>query len=146
MLSLRKYAFSWMVAALIFYLCVRSSLPALFEVVRNNEVCVESESFELHYVQLRDILGHVFAFALLAFTLAWETFRTGCAFRTLRMIGISIVLSSLYGGALELIQQYFFPPRSAEWMDWICDALGAVMGWSFASLSVPMFDRLIKTK
>ncbi|MCE5204553.1 MAG: VanZ family protein [Porphyromonadaceae bacterium] len=32
----------------------------------------------------------------------------------------------LYGGAIELLQKYFFPPRSAEWGDWIADILGSL--------------------
>lgn len=145
-LFFRKYAFSWLIAALIFYLCVRSSVPSLLEVVRNNEVCVETEDFSLSYVQLRDILGHMFFYVLLSFSVAWESFRTGVPFRSWRMFFLSVIIPCLYGGVLELVQQFFFPPRSAEWIDWLDDCLGAFMGWLLASVFVSKLDCLINTK
>jgi len=35
----------------------------------------------------------------------------------------------LYGLMLELIQMAFFPLRSFEWMDWLFDALGVLVGF-----------------
>jgi VanZ family protein len=32
---------------------------------------------------------------------------------------------------VELCQKYFFPPRTAEWMDWLSDSIGAIGGWLF---------------
>ncbi len=143
-LSFRKYAFSWVIAAIIFYLWVRSSLPAFSEAMRNNEVCFATENFELHYLDLRNNLGHLLFFSLLTFSLSWETFRRGYGFGSMRMFLVSLLLPVLYGGALELVQEYFFPPRSAEWMDWLYDSLGVLIGWLSASFFVPRFDRLIK--
>lgn len=132
-----------MIAAVIFYLCVRPSLPALTEVVRNNEVCVDTNGIVLGFLDVRNILGHFFFFALLSFTLAWETFRTGCEFRTWRMACLSVVLPCFYGGLLELVQEYFFPPRSAEWLDFFVDLMGVLLGYALASFSVPKLDCII---
>ena len=41
---------------------------------------------------------------------------------------IAIVLPSLYGGGIELLQEYFFPPRTGEWLDWAADIAGVVIG------------------
>ncbi|MBR1426725.1 MAG: VanZ family protein [Paludibacteraceae bacterium] len=38
------------------------------------------------------------------------------------------LLPTLYGGALELLQQYCFPPRTGDWLDWAADAAGAIAG------------------
>lgn len=34
----------------------------------------------------------------------------------------------LYGGAIEIIQELFFKPRSAELLDWVADMVGLVSG------------------
>ena len=39
-----------------------------------------------------------------------------------------ILLCSLYGGGIELLQAYCFPPRTGDWADWLADAAGAVSG------------------
>lgn len=37
---------------------------------------------------------------------------------------ICIVFPIVFGGAIELMQEAFFKPRSAEWLDWLCDIAG----------------------
>lgn len=37
-----------------------------------------------------------------------------------------IVIPSIYGGAIELMQEYFFTFRSAEWADYVADILGSL--------------------
>lgn len=34
----------------------------------------------------------------------------------------------LYGGMIELLQEYYFPPRTGDWVDWIADIGGTVVG------------------
>lgn len=38
------------------------------------------------------------------------------------------LLPTLYGGAIELLQQYCFPPRTGDLLDWAADAVGALIG------------------
>ena len=38
----------------------------------------------------------------------------------------------LYGASIELIQKYFFPPRTAEWLDLLSDIVGVVIGYFVA--------------
>ena len=40
-----------------------------------------------------------------------------------------IIFLILYGLMLELMQMAFFPLRSFEWMDWVFDALGVLVGF-----------------
>jgi VanZ family protein len=44
----------------------------------------------------------------------------------LRWMWWGFLLPALYGGVIELMQMYFFQPRSAEWGDWIADVLGSL--------------------
>ena len=43
----------------------------------------------------------------------------------IKWMGWGFLLPVLYGGAIELMQKYFFPSRSAEWGDFIADVLGS---------------------
>ncbi len=44
----------------------------------------------------------------------------------------TIILGSLlpvvYGGVIELLQEYYFPPRTGDWFDWIADIIGVFIG------------------
>ncbi|MDG2297299.1 MAG: VanZ family protein [Gammaproteobacteria bacterium] len=44
-------------------------------------------------------------------------------------IKLFIIFLILYGLMLELMQMAFFPLRSFEWMDWLFDALGVLVGF-----------------
>lgn len=37
----------------------------------------------------------------------------------------------IFGGIVELMQEKWFYPRSAEWIDWLADILGALLGIIF---------------
>jgi len=41
---------------------------------------------------------------------------------------IPILLSLIYGGLIEILQNYFFTWRSGEWDDFFADTVGALMG------------------
>jgi VanZ family protein len=43
-----------------------------------------------------------------------------------RRIFWGFFVPALYGGGIELLQEYFFTSRSAEWGDWIADILGSL--------------------
>lgn len=43
---------------------------------------------------------------------------------------LTLVLVFLYGGSLELAQEYLFVDRSAEWGDVLSDLIGGVLGIS----------------
>ncbi len=49
-----------------------------------------------------------------------------------------IIIPSIYGGAIELMQEYFFTFRSAEWADYVADILGSV---SAGILALILLDR-----
>jgi VanZ family protein len=36
--------------------------------------------------------------------------------------------SIIFGGIVEIMQETWFYPRSAEWIDWIADIIGALIG------------------
>lgn len=44
----------------------------------------------------------------------------------LKMIVFAILLPILYGGAIELIQHYYFIGRTGDWFDFLADAIGSL--------------------
>ena len=51
-----------------------------------------------------------------------------------RLVGVWLTLLAL-GGGIE-IAQLFVPPRSAEWNDWLADALGIAIGAMLALIAL----------
>jgi VanZ family protein len=41
---------------------------------------------------------------------------------------IALVVPMVYGGIIEIVQELWFAPRSGEWMDWLADCIGVVVG------------------
>jgi len=46
-----------------------------------------------------------------------------------KRIKLFVIFLIFYGLMLEWIQMAFFPLRSFEWMDWLFDALGVLVGF-----------------
>lgn len=42
---------------------------------------------------------------------------------------LSVLISSFYGGLIEILQDCYFPPRTGEWLDWVADTAGAIAGF-----------------
>lgn len=73
-----------------------------------------------------DKIAHLCMYAALAFVFSLDCRRDGRS--TTAAFWFPLVAASLYGGAMELVQQYFFPPRTGEWADFIADIAGALTG------------------
>lgn len=44
----------------------------------------------------------------------------------IKMLLCAFLLPILYGGLIELLQNYYFPPRSGDWFDFLADVLGSL--------------------
>lgn len=64
--------------------------------------------------------------ALLFYDYSWKNERAS----SLKKMLIIILLPVLYGGVIEILQETFFPPRSADWFDFIADALGCILAFA----------------
>lgn len=42
---------------------------------------------------------------------------------------ICLILPIFLGGIIELMQEYYFPPRSGNLLDWIANIAGVALGW-----------------
>lgn len=55
----------------------------------------------------------------------------------LAFILVCLLFPATLGGAVEIIQPIYFPPRSAEWLDWCSDLSGVLVGWFVMSWISP---------
>ena len=78
-------------------------------------------------VPYADKLMHALMYLFLGFVVANDTYRITSA-ATLRIFIVCLLSITAYGGAIELLQEYCFPPRQGEWLDLLADAVGAAAG------------------
>ena len=77
-------------------------------------------------------------YAILGGMVCWDCMRMKMS--GWRLWLITMVLPMLYGGAIELIQEQWFAPRSGEWMDWGADCAGVIIG----ATSIMIINRLYR--
>lgn len=77
---------------------------------------------------LQDKLVHFIMYFTLAFFLYKDYTKLKLRSK-LNIVLLVIVFPSLYGGIIELLQGNFFPPRTAEWGDFLADVLGALLAF-----------------
>ena len=72
-------------------------------------------------------------YALFAFLCIWgyrdQFVANGKSYRTKALI-ITAVISILYGGLTELMQEYLVPTRTGDKFDFIADSIGTLLGIS----------------
>lgn len=77
-----------------------------------------------------DKIFHLFMYLGLAAVLIFEyRHHKSNNIKTFTFVLLCIIFPILLGGAIELMQEIFFPPRSASWLDWLSDIAGVGMGW-----------------
>ena len=89
-------------------------------------------------VPYADKLMHALMYLILGAIVAHDTYRLTSA-ATLRIFIICLLSITAYGGAIELLQEYCFPPRHGEWLDLLADAVGAAAGLALCYKFVHQF-------
>jgi VanZ family protein len=51
---------------------------------------------------------------------------------------VATLLPILFGGIIELVQEQWFAPRSGEWIDWLADGIGVIIG----TIAILIINRL----
>lgn len=69
---------------------------------------------------------HGLMYMLLGIVFTFDLRRDGVRLPTAALP--AIVLPSLYGGLIEILQEYCFAPRTGEWLDWAADIAGVMVG------------------
>lgn len=82
---------------------------------------------------------HALMYAILGGMVCWDCMRMKMS--GWRLWFTAIVLPTLYGGAIELIQEQWFTPRSGEWMDWGADCAGVIIGATSIMIIKRLYNR-----
>ncbi len=82
-----------------------------------------------------DKIAHILMYAFLTFILALDYHRDTVHKGKHSLFYIALILFPfIYGAAIEYIQERFFSPRTAEFLDWVADVLGIFLGVGAAAL------------
>lgn len=87
-----------------------------------------------------DKWAHFLMYAMLGAIAWWDSMRSGM--KGWCVVAIAIVLPVLYGGAIEIVQELWFYPRTGEWMDWLADAVGVMFGCGLVAFVCAIKDRI----
>ena len=84
-----------------------------------------------------DKVVHVLMYAFFAFLCIWgyrsQYIANGKSYRK-RALSLAAIISILYGGITELMQEYLVPTRTGDWVDFLADAIGTLLGISIFSI------------
>lgn len=88
-------------------------------------------SFEgLNVVNITDKVAHYVVYVIYGILLIYDYLKDKKNdFSKKDFIFLCIIMPIILGGLIEIVQEAFFKPRSAEWIDWFCDILGILTAW-----------------
>lgn len=120
---LNNYWKSFLFTLLLFYLSF--ARPASFA--------------EINVVNLTDKAAHYLVYVAFGLVLIFDYLKVkGTDFSRKSFYLTCIIAPIVLGGLIEIVQETFFKPRSAEWLDWLCDIVGILTAW--------LIFYLVKTK
>lgn len=97
---------------------------------------------KLNEVAFIDKWIHVILYTLYTLIMAFDFTKDGARiFKKNYFWGVCVVFPILLGGVIEIMQVTFFAPRTAEWMDWVADTTGVIIGMSIYKLYLLIFKR-----
>ena len=79
---------------------------------------IREPHFQLPSISFADKWGHIAMYFVFAIILMCE--KVPALY--------SALIAIIYGGLMELLQHYFFPPRTGDWWDWLADGIGTFAG------------------
>lgn len=82
---------------------------------------------------------HCLAFMILTLTLLWDSHNT--RLKSWTKYTLATTIPAIYGGFIEIIQHYFLAPRTGDWMDWIADCIGILLGLGIWIISQKCYER-----
>lgn len=73
-----------------------------------------------------DKWAHGVMYLVLALVMLWDNKKVGIPASYSWVI--VVLLAAIFGGFIEILQEYFFYPRTGDWMDWVADCIGTWVG------------------
>ncbi len=86
---------------------------------------------DLNVINLTDKTAHYLVYVAYGMVLIFDFVRKNKSnYSLFSFIVFCIISPILLGGIIEIIQETFFKPRSAEWIDWLADIFGIFTAWA----------------
>ncbi len=137
-MNLKKFLSSYLplllAAVLVVYLSLRSSSPDVFYLVKNYPVVLQWLGGGVFMADLKDTVGHFLSYFVLSVLMFWGSWRMGV--RRWRLFALSVMVPVLFGGLMEVLQEYCTYTRQADWADLTADALGSFLAWCVCAFFV----------
>lgn len=129
--TLQNYWKSFLFTFLLFYLSFAK--PTAFK--------------DVNVIHLTDKTAHYLVYVAYGMVLIYDFIKMNTQNYALRsFIGFCVIFPIVLGGLIEIIQESFFKPRSAEWIDWLADILGIFTAWllmHFLRKHTKIFSKLL---
>ena len=78
-----------------------------------------------------DKVAHLLMYATFAFLCLWgyrqQFVSNGIAYQRKALL-IAVIIGIAYGGITELMQEYLVPSRTGDWIDFLADIIGTLVG------------------
>lgn len=85
---------------------------------------------DVNVIHLTDKTAHYLVYVAYGMILIYDFIKINIQNYSLRgFIGFCVIFPIVLGGLIEIVQESFFKPRSAEWIDWLADILGILTAW-----------------
>jgi VanZ family protein len=81
----------------------------------------------VEFIPYFDKMVHFGMYFTIATCFFLDFIRTSPSLSWIKKVAIMVVIPSLYGGLIEILQGAYFPPRSAQWSDFFADCLGSLV-------------------
>ncbi|MBR6042421.1 MAG: VanZ family protein [Paludibacteraceae bacterium] len=117
----RHYGLSICVALTILYLCMMPGNDSNFDIKIPN----------------MDKYVHAVMYFVLSFTISLNLYQEYTKYKSMTMVMWAVVIPILFGGLIEVMQDKFTVSRTGDALDLLADAIGAILGYLFASWFVP---------
>lgn len=117
----RHYGLSICVALTILYLCMMPGNNSNFDIKIPN----------------MDKYVHAVMYFVLSFTISLNLYQEYTKYKSMTMVMWALVIPILFGGLIEVMQDKFTVSRTGDVIDLVADAIGAILGYLFASWFVP---------
>jgi len=90
-----------------------------------------------------DKVAHFIIYAILVFLLTLG-FKKTPGRLSRNQFSFSVLFSAGYGGLIELYQGYFLSDRVGDWVDFLANCIGCLIGWLVARFAFGRAERIAK--
>jgi len=100
---------------------------------------------DINVMNLTDKWAHYLVYVAYGMVIIFDYIkRNSLQYNKTHFVIYCIIFPIVLGGLIEIVQEMFFKPRSAEWIDWLCDILGILSAWLLMNFAVKHIKSVAK--